>query len=40
MWQIREGLKANIDVSIYAKSDFYWKKMEQIRFELLQKKYT
>ena len=29
--QIRLGLKANLDVSIYAKKDFSWEQMKKIR---------
>ena len=36
MNEIKEGLKDNLDVSIYAKPEFSWMKMEQIREELLE----
>ena len=33
--EIIKGLKANIDVSIYAKKEYYWSQMAQIRLGLL-----
>ena len=33
--QILKGLEANLDISVYAKTDFPNKKMEEIREELL-----
>ena len=35
MYEIREGLEANLNVSIYAKPEIPWKKMEKIREQLL-----
>ena len=32
--EILEGLKSNVDVSIYANLEFDWRKMEQIRLGL------
>ena len=32
--EIIKGLKDNLDVSIYAKSEFDWEKMREIRFNL------
>ena len=32
--EILKGLKANLDISIYAKEEFDWKKMGQIRLGL------
>ena len=32
--EILQGLKENLDVSIYAKPDFHWKQMWQIRYGL------
>jgi hypothetical protein len=34
MWQIRIGLKANLDVSKYAKVEYSWKQMREIRERL------
>ena len=33
--QIRYGLEANLDVSIYANSEFDWKQMQTIRLGLI-----
>ena len=35
--EIREGLEANIDVSIYANPEYYWKQMKEIRLGLEKK---
>ena len=34
MWEIRIGLKANLDVSKYAKVEYSWKQMREIRERL------
>ena len=34
MQEIREGLEANLDVSIYAKEEFTFSQMEQIKYGL------
>ena len=34
LWQIRIGLKANLDVSQYAKVEYSWKEMKEIRDRL------
>ena len=31
---IKEGLEVNLDVSLYAKKEFNWKQMEEIREKL------
>ena len=36
MWQIRLGLEDNLNVSIYAKTEYKWDKMEKIREKLLE----
>ena len=38
MEQIRLGLKDNLDVSVYANSEYSWKKMKNIREEILKEK--
>ena len=38
--EINFGLKYNLDVSIYAKPEFSWHEMEQIRLKLLKEKYA
>ena len=38
MEQIRLGLKQNLDISVYAKTDFDEEQMHEIRIELLQEK--
>ena len=35
MKEIRKGLEANIDVSIYAKPEYCWEQMKQIRLGLV-----
>ena len=40
MEQIRLGLEKKLNVSLYAKPEISWRKMKEIRFELLQKMYT
>ena len=35
MYQIRIGLKDNLDVSIYAKKEYNWEQMQEIRLKLL-----
>ena len=35
MREIREGLKANLDVSVYAKTEFNWLQMREIKRGLL-----
>ena len=35
MEQIRLGLKDNLDISIYAKSEIPWQEMKEIRLKLL-----
>ena len=40
MRKIRLGLIDNLDVSIYAKPEFSWHEMEQIRLKLLKEKYA
>ena len=35
--EIIKGLKANIDVSIYAKPEYSWRAMKKIRTQLLKK---
>ena len=37
MEQIRLGLKEDLDVSIYAKSEYSWEQMKKIRKRLLKK---
>ena len=37
MEQIKWGLEDNLDVSIYTDSNLSWQKMEELRFELLEK---
>ena len=34
---IEEGLEKNLDVSIYAKTEYSWEQMEQMRLELSEK---
>ena len=36
--QIRKGLRDNLDVFIYAKKEFTWKQMREIRLNLYYKK--
>ena len=38
MNKIRLGLIENLDVSIYAKREFDWEEMEEIRLKLLKNK--
>ena len=38
--EIRDGYVNNLDISIYAKSEFSWHEMEQIRLKLLKEKYA
>ena len=40
MAEIRLGLKTNLDVSIYAKSELTWEEMEKTRIKLLKEKST
>ena len=37
-YEISEGLKDNLDVSVYANSEYSWKKMKNIREEILKEK--
>ena len=36
LFQIKIGLEANVDVSVYAKPKISWQKMEEIRLKLLE----
>ena len=40
IYQIKVGLGANLDVSIYAKPEISWREMEQIKERLLEAKRT
>ena len=40
MSEIRKGLKDNLDVSKYAKSEYNWEQMEEIKLKLFKEKYT
>ena len=35
---IQEGLQANLNVSVYAKPELSWRKMEKIRYKLMKEK--
>ena len=35
MYQIRTGLKDNLDVSLYTKKEYSWEQMKEIRLKML-----